>query len=160
MRLSCCVTLFFLGCTATSPQPAVAPAAKAPAPPSATQQANDQSVTKMMAGIAGRENEPAATVFKNIQIPWLKTIPAERFLTIMNYGYSHALGVTCTHCHEDDFTSDAKRPKRAAREMAQMHRTINQSLAKMENLKHGADDRSINCFVCHRGRIDPRESDN
>ena len=37
----------------------------------------------------------------------------------MNYGYSRALGVSCMHCHvEQDFASDEKRPKRAAREMA------------------------------------------
>src|SRR4051812_28916126 len=111
MRLSCCVSLLLvLGCTATSPR--VAPAsADTPAPPSPSQLANDQYVKSIRPNIAGRKKEPAAAVFKNIQIPWLKTVPADRFLSIMNHGYSHALGVTCTHCHaEDDFASDAKRP--------------------------------------------------
>ena len=39
----------------------------------------------------------------------------------MDVGYSRALGVSCTHCHDDQkFASDEKRPKRAAREMAGM----------------------------------------
>jgi hypothetical protein len=39
-----------------------------------------------------------------------------------------------------------------------MRWTINQTLAKMENLKSTRDDRSINCATCHRGRIDPHDS--
>jgi len=53
---------------------------------------------------------------------------------------------------------DDKRPKRAAREMATMHHTVNQTLAKMENLKSAPDERSINCATCHRGKIDPHDS--
>jgi len=153
--------LLVLGCTATSPQATHAPAAATPAPLSPTQQANDESMKKMLATIAGREKEPAGTVFKNVQIAWLKNVPADNFLGIMNYGYSHALGVTCTHCHvENDFASDVKRPKRAAREMAVMHHAINQKLAAMENLEQDVKERSINCWVCHRGHVDPQKSDN
>ena len=84
-------------------------------------------------------------------------MPAETFLVIMNVGYSRALGVRCTHCHvEQDFASDEKRPKRAAREMAVMHRMINGQLRQMQNLEPPPDKRSINCFSCHRGAIDPR----
>jgi hypothetical protein len=77
----------------------------------------------------------------------------------MNGGYARALGVRCTHCHvERDFSSDDKRQKRAAREMATMHWTINQTLAKMNNLSSAPEERFINCATCHRGRIDPGES--
>lgn len=107
--------------------------------------------------IAGRENEPAEKVFQNIQIEWLKNVPAGRFLRIMNRGYSRALGVACTHCHvEGDFASDIKRPKLAAREMAEMHHMINAQLAKMEHLESKPDERFINCSTCHRGAINPR----
>ena len=76
----------------------------------------------------------------------------------MNGGYSRALGVRCTHCHvERDFASDEKREKRAAREMAAMHWSINQTLAKMENLEPAPDERLIDCATCHRGRVDPHE---
>jgi hypothetical protein len=157
MRLACCVVLLpLLACTVTSPQPVHAAPAATPAPPSPTQQANDEVAKKILIAIAGHEKEPASTVFKNVQIPWLKTVPAARFLSIMNGGYSKALGVTCTHCHlEDDFASDTKRPKLAAREMAELHHMINQKLAAMQNLKHDTEDRFINCATCHRGHIDP-----
>ena len=102
--------------------------------------------------IAGKENEPAEKVFKNLQ--YLQNTRASVLLTIMDVGYSRGLGVTCTHCHvETDFASDDKRPKRAAREMAAMHRMINQQLAKMENLQ---SDRAINCSTCHRGEAVPQ----
>jgi hypothetical protein len=40
------------------------------------------------------------------------------------------------HCHvETGFSSDEKRPKRAARQMAVMHHSINDQLRKMENLE-------------------------
>jgi hypothetical protein len=78
----------------------------------------------------------------------------------MNEGYSRALGVTCTHCHNDqNFASDEKRPKRAAREMAVMHRMINDALRKMQNIEIPPDNRPINCFTCHRGAIDPTKTD-
>ncbi len=120
------------------------------------QQENDRFEQQILKEIAGREREPAEKVFENIRLDALKNIPAKRFLRIMNAGYSRALGVECTHCHDDgDFASDDKRPKRAAREMAAMHRKINAQLAEMEHLEPQAEQRFINCTTCHRGSIDP-----
>ena len=120
------------------------------------QEMNDRFAKQLLEKIAGRENEPAEKVFKNIQIPWLKSTPAGRFLRIMNVGYSRALGVACTYCHvEQDFSSDDKRPKRAAREMAYMHKAINDQLQKMQNLDLKPEQRFINCTTCHRGAINP-----
>jgi Photosynthetic reaction centre cytochrome C subunit len=120
------------------------------------QQTNDRFEKRVLEKIASRENEPAEKVFKNIQIPWLKNTPAVRFLRIMNLGYSRALGVACTHCHvEQDFSSDDKRPKRAARDMAYMHKAINDQLQKMQNLDLKPEQRFINCTTCHRGAINP-----
>jgi hypothetical protein len=119
------------------------------------QEANDRVVKDFMARIAGHEREPAERVFKNVQ--WLKGVPAATFLEIMNGGYSKALGVTCAHCHvETDFASDEKRPKKAAREMQVMHKSINDQLRQLQYLDIDADKRSINCAACHRGSIDPR----
>ena len=138
-----------------TPTPPARPAA--PAVVSANQQINDRFVKQILDRIAGHENEPAETVFKNIQ--WLKGVPARRMLAIMNLGYSRALGVNCTHCHvEQDFSSDDKRPKRAAREMAVMHRTINEQLKKMQSLEP-RPSRAINCTTCHRGAVDPTAGD-
>ena len=84
---------------------------------SPTQELNNRFEKQIAERIAGREKDPAGKVFKNIQIPWFKAVPAENFISIMNMGYSRALGVACTHCHvEQDFASDTKRPKRAGRE--------------------------------------------
>jgi hypothetical protein len=121
-----------------------------------TQETNDRYVQQQLKKIAGRENEPAEKVFKNVQIEWFKNVPAGQFLDIMNGGYSRALGVACTHCHvEQDFASDDKRPKRAAREMAVMHKMINDQLAKMQNIEIKPEERFINCSTCHRGAINP-----
>jgi formate-dependent nitrite reductase cytochrome c552 subunit len=147
------------GCTtaATPPIAPAAPAAPASNDDALVQATNDGYVDSIRASIAGRENEPSEQVFRNVQ--WLKGIPAERFLRIMNGGYSRALGVTCTHCHvESDFASDEKRPKRAAREMAVMYRSINTQLKTMQNLASNEDQRAISCVMCHRGEVNPRES--
>ena len=132
-----------------------------PAQVSAVQETNDRFVKQWMEKIAGRENDPAEQVFKNINIQWLKGVPAGTFLRIMNGGYSRALGVSCTHCHvESDFSIDDKRPKRAAREMAVMHRMINERLAQMQNLETPSSaNRAINCSTCHRGSVNPRSTD-
>ncbi len=130
--------------------------AAAPALVNPNQETNDRFVKQQLEKIAGRENEPAGQVFKNLQLEGLKGVPAGRFLRIMNGGYSRALGVSCTHCHvEQDFASDDKRPKHAAREMAVMHRSINEQLRKMEFLKTDPKERAINCSTCHRGAVDP-----
>jgi hypothetical protein len=126
--------------------------------PEERQQINDKFVQRVMASIAGREQEPADRVFKNIRFPLFKRIPAGDLLDIMNGGYSRALGVTCTHCHiETDFSSDEKRPKRAARAMAKMHRAINQELARMRDLESDPEDRFVNCGTCHRGSTRPQK---
>lgn len=147
--------------TAASQQertPASAPPSAATAQPqepsNPNQEINDRYVQQIAERIADRQNEPAEQVFQNIQL--LKGVPAGRLLLIMNRGYSRALGVSCTHCHvEHNFASDDKRPKRAAREMAVMHRMINEQLRKMENLETPSDERAINCSTCHRGAVDP-----
>ena len=128
----------------------------APPLPPAIQSTNDRFVADILKKIAGHETEPSGQVFQNIQM--FKTTPARTLLAIMNVGYAQALGVACTHCHsENDFSSDDKRPKRAAREMAAMHRSINDQLSKMQNLATPAtENRSVNCSVCHRGKVNPR----
>lgn len=154
------ITLTSIVASPQSPSPTPEPATQAhpaTAQPS-VQETNDALVRKLSKEIAGHEKEPADKVFKNIQI--LKTTPAGRLLLIMNLGYARALGVTCTHCHvEQDFSSDEKRPKRAAREMAAMHRLINDQLAKMQNLEPRPQGHFINCSTCHRGAVDPMASD-
>jgi Photosynthetic reaction centre cytochrome C subunit len=154
MRLLCVSFLLALVQAPATPSVATPPNSQQ------NQDVNDRFVKQLTDRIKGRENPPAAHVFRNIQITWLKTVEARTFLGIMNGGYSRALGVRCTHCHvEEDFSSDDKRQKRAAREMARMHRMINEQLERMENLDTPAADRSINCATCHRGAVSPLAAD-
>ena len=156
LRLSAPLLLFAAVCAPAPQKPAVVPAT----PGNPNQEINDRIAKQVLDRTAGHEKEPAEQVFKNIQIPWLKKVPAGRFVDIMNFGYSRALGVACTHCHvESDFSSDDKRPKRAAREMADMHHAINEQLGKMQNLADAPNQRFINCATCHRGAVDPRAAD-
>jgi hypothetical protein len=129
------------------------------APESRHQPANDQQVQRILATIAGRENEPAGQVFKNLTLESYREIPARRFLQVMNLGFSRALGVACTHCHvEDDFAADTKRPKLAAREMVALTRTLAERVAALEHLESAPDDRVVNCTTCHRGAVRPRDA--
>jgi hypothetical protein len=103
--------------------------------------------------IAGKENQPAETVFKNIQL--LKGVPAARVLAVMKIGYSRSLGVDCTHCHVvDEWEKDDKATKQIARDMALMVRSINND--HLKNIKNlGSANPVINCTTCHRGQTKP-----
>jgi hypothetical protein len=145
-----------------APPPAAHAQPVAGSPPAPRQQqpsiqdVNDRFVRELSARLADRKNQPSQVVFKNIKLKWFKNVPATQLLDIMDGGYAKALGVRCTHCHvADDFASDAKRPKRAAREMATMHWDINQRLARMRHLTGEPQERFINCGTCHRGATDP-----
>ena len=154
---SACVLYAVLGTQPRLTQAAQSPV-QADAKGQSVQEINDGFVQKISKQIAGHEQEPAGKVFKNIHI--MTNTPAARFLLIMNVGYSRGLGVTCTHCHvEQDFSSEDKRPKRAAREMAAMHRSINDQITKMQNLEANPEGHFINCSTCHRGGVDPLASD-
>ena len=112
-----------------------------------------QALAKLRESIAGKENEPAEKVFKNIQL--LKGIPAGRLLRIMELGYSRSLGVTCTHCHvPGEWEKDDKPTKQIARDMAAMSAAINnQHLKQIKNLK--SENPVVNCTTCHRGQTKP-----
>jgi len=109
-------------------------------------------VTDLLRTIKGKENLPAGEVFKNVKL--LKTMPAGRFLRVMDMGYARALGVDCEHCHsEDRWEADEKRPKLAAREMTVMTEEINKTLATLEHIDNS--EATVNCTTCHRGYVKP-----
>jgi hypothetical protein len=106
-----------------------------------------------LAKIAGRENQPAESVFKNIKI--LQGQPASRVLRIMAQGFDPALGVSCSHCHVvGEYDKEDKPTKQIARDMFAMVGAINtQYLAKIKNLR--SPNPSVNCSTCHRGQTRP-----
>ena len=111
------------------------------------------ALAELRKSIAGKEEAPAETVFKNIQL--LKGIPAGRVLRIMELGYARSLGVNCTHCHiPGAWEKDDKPTKQVARDMAAMMRAINmQHLKEIKNLK--SESPTVNCTTCHRGQTKP-----
>lgn len=112
-----------------------------------------QKLEELRQSIAGKENPPADSVFKNIQL--LKGMPAGRLLRVMEIAYSKSLGVDCTHCHVvDQWEKEDKPTKQIAREMWGMMNAINnQFLKNIKNLK--SETPSINCTTCHRGQVKP-----
>ena len=84
--------------------------------------------------IAGREQQPADSVFENIVL--LEGRTAQQLLGTMGT-WGRALGVSCGHCHTvGEYESDAKPQKQIARDMAAMVANINtQLLANIKNLQ-------------------------
>ena len=111
------------------------------------------ALERLKAAIAGKEKEPAETVFQNIQV--LKGMPAERLLAVMKIGYSKSLGVDCAFCHNTiHWEMDEKIKKQTAREMILMTRHLNQEV--LPQIK-GLEDKNpaANCTTCHRGQTKP-----
>jgi hypothetical protein len=156
MRLIACVGMIVMMAAVVScRRTGLAPVAATTALDS-VQRDNDEAARAVLATIAGKEQLPAGQVFENVK--YLANTPARTLVGIMNGGYAKALGVRCSHCHvANDYASDDKRAKRAAREMQLMHRMINQQLAGMQNIQTPATaNRAISCIVCHRGTAIPR----
>jgi hypothetical protein len=111
-------------------------------------------VAQVMSQIAGRENQPAEQVFKNIQI--LKGLTAGDLVQKMDKEYSAALSWNCTNCHrfapQGDFASDTSSDKKRARFMQQMVNVINtEQLPKL----YPRNTPQVSCATCHRGYNEP-----
>lgn len=113
----------------------------------------DSAAAMVLRSIAGRENQPAESVFKNIKI--LKGVPAGRVVRIMNMGFGRSLGVSCGFCHvPGKWELDDKKEKETARLMFAMVGTINRDyMAKLPNDRAGPP--VVNCMTCHMGNSKP-----
>ena len=123
------------------------------APPDSFIAERDSMMNALLKQIAGRENAPAESVFKNIKS--MTGMPAGRLLRIMNMGYGRSLGVRCAHCHvPDKWDAEDKPQKQIAREMGEMMKAINsEMLPKIKGLR--SERPGVNCTTCHRGAIKP-----
>lgn len=112
----------------------------------------DHELSDLREKIAGREKQPAGEVFRNIQL--FKTMEAGKLPGTMGF-WSHALGVTCKHCHIVDQWEKEDRPeKQIARDMVGMVSEINTNLLK--NIKNlDSPEPKIGCWTCHRGKVIP-----
>lgn len=113
----------------------------------------DSGSAAVLRSIAGRENLPAESVFKNIKV--MKGIPAGRLVNIMNMGFGRSLGVSCGFCHvPGKWDLEDKKEKDTARLMFTMVGTINRDyMAKVPN--DSGPPPVVNCFTCHRGMAQP-----
>jgi hypothetical protein len=131
-------------------QPAPGGAAPAPAAPVDTNPESNPVVKNLLGTIAGRENEPAGQVFKNVQL--LKTEPAGDFVRRMG-GFARALGGRCTRCHvAGDWAADTRTEKATARGMIELVNTTNANLQKIQGVRSNT---RIGCNTCHRGQGRP-----
>ena len=122
---------------------------------SATAARRDSAAAFILRSIAGRENQPAESVFKNIKI--LKGVPAGRLVNIMNNGFGRSLGVSCGFCHvPGKWDLDDKEEKNTARLMFAMVQTINRDyISKVPPPNDSSPPPVVNCFTCHRGNPRP-----
>jgi hypothetical protein len=162
------VALVAIACTRTQPAPAPAPVASAttgrPAeaaprrrrvPPNPMQQdtVRRAMVDSVLATIAGRENEPAGTVFRNVKES--RDMPAGEFVRMMDTQYGRGLGWTCNNCHVvGKWDDDSNKHKRIARQMQAMQDYINKKqLSRVKELDEEYD--KVTCVMCHRGASAP-----
>ena len=114
----------------------------------------DSAAAIVLRSIAGREAEPAESVFKNIKI--LKGVPAGRLVAIMNMGFGRSLGVSCGFCHvPGKWDVDDKEEKNTARLMFAMVGTINRDYIAKVPTPNSRPPQQVNCFTCHRGMARP-----
>lgn len=105
----------------------------------------DAALAEIKKRIAGREDELAEKVFKNIEI--LKGKKASRLPGMMS-ALTGLLGVNCTYCHvKDKWDSEEKPAKQIARKMFRMIGGINDNYFEGQN--------KVSCWTCHRGNPHP-----
>jgi len=90
------------------------------------------------------QEKSAGQTFKNVQV--LKDLPASQFQRAMVF-FASSLGVSCDHCHGQQFEKDEKQAKQTARQMVTMMQRIN-----AENF--GGKLR-VTCATCHQGHTAP-----
>jgi Photosynthetic reaction centre cytochrome C subunit len=113
----------------------------------------DSGEAMLLRQIAGRENLPAESVFKNIEV--MKGIPAGRFVRIMNAGFGRSLGVSCGFCHvPGKWDLDDKQEKKTARLMWTMTGAINRDYISKVPVDSGAPQ-MVMCMTCHQGNMRP-----
>jgi hypothetical protein len=88
---------------------------------------------------------PVEQTQKNIRV--LRGLPASQLIPVMAV-MANSLGVTCAHCHTEEWESDEKPPKERARRMLRMTFDLNRDFF---------DGRTaVGCNSCHRGTLRPR----
>ena len=123
----------------------------------------------LTSSVAGAQAPPAGggqraggpPPMSNLQI-FPKDAPREQVLQTMQ-AFTQALGVQCNYCHvqegrggRNDFASDEKTPKKAARGMMLLAREVNAKLPEAVGKAADATTR-VGCATCHRGVPIPKQ---
>lgn len=117
-------------------------------PPAVDAAARDEALAAITKRLAGREDELAEQVFKNIEI--LKGKKASRLPGMMS-ALTGLLGVNCTHCHvKDKWDSEEKPAKQTTRRHFEMQAQMNKEFFAGRN--------AITCWTCHRGQPKPAKA--
>ena len=124
-------------------QSPIGPAQSTPTPDTRAEDA--QAIAEIKKRLAGHEDEPAETFFKNIEI--LKGKKASRLPAMMS-ALTGLLGVGCSYCHvTNEWDREDKPTKQTARKMFRMIGTINKDNFEGKN--------AVSCWTCHRGNPHP-----
>jgi hypothetical protein len=105
---------------------------------------NKQALDEINKMIAGRGDEPAERVFKNIEI--LKGKNASRLPGMMS-ALTGLLGLDCLHCHMPREWEKETPAKQTARKHFDLLKVVNDQLENQTN--------SVTCWTCHRGKPQP-----
>ncbi|HKY98396.1 MAG TPA: photosynthetic reaction center cytochrome c subunit family protein [Gemmatimonadaceae bacterium] len=142
--------------TANQPGPGSAPQGNRRPNPIQQDSARRAQVDSIMRTIAGREGQPAGTVFKNVKV--LKDMPAGEFLKNMDVNYGRGLGMGCGNCHViGQYDGDTRKNKRVARQMQEMTDYINSS--RLPQIKELDEDYvKVTCVTCHAGSGHPKDT--
>ena len=110
---------------------------------------------------AGGGQPPPPPPMTNLQI-LPKDMPRPQVIATMQ-AFTQALGVQCNYCHvqegrggRNDFASDEKAPKKAARGMMILARDVNAKLPEAVGKAADATTR-VGCATCHRGVPIPKQ---
>ena len=147
-----------MGCTrkseevAQAPTPAAVPRGggapagprRPPAPPNWERQDSVRKalMAEVLSTVAGRENEPAGNVFKNVKVS--KDMPVKEFLNMMDAQYGRSVSASCTGCHANknvggvlkvDYADESPKKKQIARQMAQMTRLDQQGVGEEQRTR-------------------------
>ena len=110
---------------------------------------------------AGGGQPPPPPPMTNLQV-YPKDTPRPEVIATMQ-AFTQSLGVACNYCHvqegrggRNDFASDEKAPKKAARGMMILARDVNAKLPEAVGKAADATTR-VGCATCHRGVPIPKQ---
>jgi len=112
------------------------------------------NINKVLASIKPDEDRRADSVFKNLKI--MRGVRARVLVSTVMYNWSHALGVSCNHCHDtNDWAADTKIQKDIARSMVGIQSKIHRTILDSVIMHYENHTPHLSCLSCHHGQAIP-----